>query len=143
MSQTRRGSLIEATANIIAGFTINYFANFFILPRYGFTTLGWASNFQIGIWYTVVSVIRQFVLRRVFNAIKRKWNHEPETQITFDTLIIEQPDGTAIQHRGNVGGEGKQIRSIFPTRGADSGLEIGDDESAKVPGPRTGSEGGT
>ena len=68
MNQTRLGSLIEAWINVVIGFTINFFANLLILPAFGFTGLTLATNFYIGLAYTVVSVIRSYVIRRWFNA---------------------------------------------------------------------------
>ena len=67
MTQTRLGSLIEAFVNILVGFTINFWANMVILPWFGFTELTLATNFQIGLAFTVVSVARQYVIRRWFN----------------------------------------------------------------------------
>lgn len=70
MSQTRLGSFVESWANIFVGFTINYFANLLILPIFGFTSLTPAKNFAIGVLYTVISLVRSFVLRRYFNGLK-------------------------------------------------------------------------
>lgn len=68
MTQTRLGSLIEALFNIAIGFFINFWANMAILPLFGFTTLTLETNLYIGLAFTVVSVIRQYVIRRWFNA---------------------------------------------------------------------------
>jgi hypothetical protein len=73
MSQTVKGSWVEAWANIAIGFGINYVANLLILPLFGFTALTWGKNLFIGILYTFISLARSFVLRRVFNNMKR-WN---------------------------------------------------------------------
>ena len=79
--QTRLGSWVEVWCNIFIGFAINYIANLLILPLFGFHTLTLWKNFEIGLLYTVISVARQFVLRRSFNAIKRSWNyHHPVRQ---------------------------------------------------------------
>ena len=67
MTQTRIGSLIEAITNIVIGFAINFTANLLILPLVGFNvTVGQA--FDIGIFFTFVSIGRQYVVRRWFNA---------------------------------------------------------------------------
>lgn len=68
MNQTRLGSFIEAWINVIIGFVINFIANLAILPAFGFTGLTLETNFYIGLAYTVVSVIRSYVIRRWFNA---------------------------------------------------------------------------
>lgn len=70
MAQTKLGSITEAWANIAAGFTINFIANMLILPLFGFTTLTLRTNFIIGLLYTVISLVRSYVLRRWFNGLK-------------------------------------------------------------------------
>lgn len=65
-AQTRRESIIEAWANILVGFSINYAMNLVILPLVGIVpTL--AQNFWLGWIYTAVSIVRQYALRRWFN----------------------------------------------------------------------------
>lgn len=68
--QTRRGSFVEAWANIFVGFTVNYFANLVILPAFGFSSLTPGKNFLIGVAYTGISLVRSYVLRRWFNGLK-------------------------------------------------------------------------
>lgn len=70
MAQTKLGSFAEAWANIAIGFTINYIANLVILPLFGFTSLTPGKNFIIGLLYTVISLVRSYVLRRWFNGLK-------------------------------------------------------------------------
>jgi O-antigen/teichoic acid export membrane protein len=68
MNQTKLGSFIETMINIMIGFVINFVANLIILPLFGFESLTLATNFEIGLLYTVISVIRSYVIRRWFNA---------------------------------------------------------------------------
>lgn len=70
MSQTRLGSWLEAWANIAVGFAINWTANMVVLPWFGFHVTA-ATAFHIGLVFTVISLVRSYVLRRVFNRIKR------------------------------------------------------------------------
>lgn len=70
MSQTKQGSFAEAWANIAVGFGVNFGANMLILPLFGFTALTWHSNLVIGAIYTVISLVRSYVLRRWFNGLK-------------------------------------------------------------------------
>lgn len=72
MSQTKLGSAIEAFTNVAVGFTINYAANLLIFPLFDMH-ISLANNFWMGCIYTVISVIRSYALRRVYNGIK-KWN---------------------------------------------------------------------
>lgn len=74
MSQTRKGSFIESIANIIIGFSINYGVNIITLPLMWDPANPSGSAFRIGLVFTVISVVRSFVLRRVFNKIKTRWN---------------------------------------------------------------------
>ena len=70
MNQTVKGSLVEAWANIAVGFGINYAANMTILPLFGFTTLTLGMNLKIGLIYTLISLVRSYVIRRWFNGLK-------------------------------------------------------------------------
>lgn len=70
MAQTKLGSIAEAWANIAVGFTINFIANLVILPLFGFAALTLRNNFIIGMLYTVISLVRSYVLRRWFNGLK-------------------------------------------------------------------------
>ena len=70
MSQTKLGSITEAWANIAVGFGVNFTANMVVLPLFGFTSLTLKNNFIIGAIYTVISLLRSYVLRRWFNGLK-------------------------------------------------------------------------
>src|SRR5690606_634591 len=72
--QTVWGSIVEAKTNIAVGFGINYVANMTILPLFGFDSLTPGKNFVIGLLYTGISLVRQFVIRRWFNGLK--WGHK-------------------------------------------------------------------
>lgn len=67
MNQTRIGSLIEVLFNIAIGFAINWVANLWILPLYGFQITG-GQAFSMGLIFTVFSVVRSYIVRRWFNA---------------------------------------------------------------------------
>lgn len=70
MKQTRLGSLVEARANLAIGFLVNFTANMLVLPAFGFTALTAQTAFHLGLVYTAISLVCQYVLRRVFNALK-------------------------------------------------------------------------
>ena len=65
--QSIKRSWIEAFTNILIGYTINFIANIFILPLFGFHSLTLGKNFIIGIIYTGISLLRMFIIRRFFN----------------------------------------------------------------------------
>lgn len=62
--QTRTESFVEAWVNVFIGFWINFVANLLILPLFGFDSLTIATNFIIGLLYTVISVARSYIIRR-------------------------------------------------------------------------------
>lgn len=66
MTQTRLQSFIEAWVNVAIGFSINFVANFAILPLIGFH-ISASQNLFIGVLYTIISVTRSYVIRRWFN----------------------------------------------------------------------------
>lgn len=70
MSQTWWGSVVEAKTNIAIGFAINWTANMLFLPLFGFDSLTAAKAFGIGVVFTVISMLRQLVIRRWFNGMK-------------------------------------------------------------------------
>lgn len=67
--QSVKHSWWESWANIFVGFAINFSANMLILPLFGFTGLTIHNNIIIGLIYTVISLVRSFVLRRAFNRL--------------------------------------------------------------------------
>jgi membrane protein implicated in regulation of membrane protease activity len=67
VNQTRLGSLIEALFGVVIGFGINFSANMLILPLFGFNVTG-SQAFGIGVFFTVISVARSYLVRRFFNA---------------------------------------------------------------------------
>lgn len=63
--QSRMGSFIEVCINIAIGFSINFFMNLTIFPFFGWN-ISVSENLLLGVIYTVVSVIRGYVVRRWF-----------------------------------------------------------------------------
>ncbi len=69
MSQTHLGSFLEAWANIGVGFVINWTANLLVFPLFGFNITP-LQAFHVGLIFTVISLVRSYVLRRTFNRIR-------------------------------------------------------------------------
>ncbi len=69
MSQTRTGSIIEAVVNTVVGFAINFTANMLIFPLFGLH-ISPGANALMGCLYTVISIVRSYILRRTFNKIR-------------------------------------------------------------------------
>lgn len=68
--QSRRGSAVEALANVVIGLGVAWLANLVILPAVGLpVSLGQAGTISAA--FTVVSLARSYLVRRLFNAIWR------------------------------------------------------------------------
>ena len=69
MKQSRLMSLVEAIANVAVGYDVAVITQILIFPVFGVhTTL--AQNLKMGAIFTIVSIARSFVLRRIFEAIR-------------------------------------------------------------------------
>lgn len=64
--QSRRASLVEALINILIGYGVALASQFLIFPLYGIH-VDLKTNIYIGLWFTLVSLVRSYVIRRAFN----------------------------------------------------------------------------
>lgn len=72
--QTKWQSFIESLVSILIGFGIALISQLILFPFYGIhPTLN--TNIQIVLWFTVISLIRTYIIRRVFN--RRALNTKP------------------------------------------------------------------
>jgi len=69
--QTKIDSLKESIINILIGYSVSLASQLLIFPMFGID-IPLSSNVKIGMWFTVVSLIRSYVIRRWFN--KKKVN---------------------------------------------------------------------
>lgn len=67
MTQTRIQSLVEALAGIAIGYLVAVLSQLLIFPRFG-VRVPLSDNLLIGLWFTGISLIRTYALRRWFNA---------------------------------------------------------------------------
>jgi hypothetical protein len=85
--QSKRASLLESAVNILIGYGVAIAAQKAIFPLFGIH-ISTADNVKVAALFTVVSLIRSYVLRRCFN-----WWHvsqaEPEKPALKGTAIIE------------------------------------------------------
>jgi len=65
MKQTRLISFIEAVANVIIGYCVALCSQLIIFPFVGIN-VSLNTNFIIGFWFTLVSLIRSYIIRRWF-----------------------------------------------------------------------------
>lgn len=68
MIQSKLGSFYEALFNIVIGFAINFAANLVLIPFFLHTAVPLLANWWMGCAYTVISLVRSYVIRRWFNA---------------------------------------------------------------------------
>jgi len=69
MKQSRTMSLVESVANIGVGYGIAVVAQVVVFPLFGIE-VGFGEHLAIGTLFTIVSVVRSFMLRRIFEAIR-------------------------------------------------------------------------
>lgn len=69
MKQSRTMSMVEAVANVAVGYGIAVLATMLVLPAFGYAVSG-GDALGISAVFTGVSLLRSFVLRRVFEAIR-------------------------------------------------------------------------
>ena len=72
MDQTRLESLIETVVNTLIGFIVAFFSQMLVFPLVGLENVPIATNLEIGAWFTAISVLRGYVIRRWFNARLKK-----------------------------------------------------------------------
>lgn len=66
MSQSRKHSALEAIANVAIGYFVALAAQLAIFPLFGLHP-SLQDNLLIGALFTVVSIVRSYALRRLFN----------------------------------------------------------------------------
>lgn len=67
MNQTRAGSLIESLMNIAIGYGVALLSQIAIFPLFDIH-VSISTNLWIGAWFTLISLIRSYIIRRWFNA---------------------------------------------------------------------------
>jgi len=71
MQQTRLDSLIESFVNILIGYGVALASQIIIFPFFGIN-VPLETNLWIGAWFTVISLMRSYVIRRWFNSRIKK-----------------------------------------------------------------------
>ena len=69
MKQSRAMSLIEAIANVVVGYVLAIATQIVVFPWFGIET-GLAEHLTIGLAFVGVSLVRGYLLRRLFEAIR-------------------------------------------------------------------------
>nr|WP_313415695.1 hypothetical protein [Brevundimonas diminuta] len=69
MKQSRTMSLVESLTNVAIGYGIAVVTQILVFPLFGLSTT-LADNMAMGAIFTVVSILRSYCLRRVFEAVR-------------------------------------------------------------------------
>ncbi len=69
MTQSKKNSFIEACVNTAIGFIITLACSFFIYPLCG-VNISVSSMSGVTACFTIVSIVRQYIIRRYFNKLK-------------------------------------------------------------------------
>lgn len=67
--QSRRMSVIEVATNIAIGLVVSFISQIVIFKLYDIN-ISVTQNVEITIWFTVISIIRSYLVRRWFNSMK-------------------------------------------------------------------------
>ncbi|HZJ93134.1 MAG TPA: hypothetical protein VFD09_08660 [Thiopseudomonas sp.] len=67
MQQTRIESLLESIVNIVIGYVVALISQLAVFPMVGIE-VPITTNLVIGFWFTLISLVRSYVIRRWFNA---------------------------------------------------------------------------
>ena len=65
--QSKRQSLIETLTNVGIGWFISFIANMLVLPLFGYN-INLTDGLLISIIFTIISIVRGYVVRRWFNS---------------------------------------------------------------------------
>ena len=69
MKQSRAMSLVEAVANVVVGYGVAVVTQIRIFPVFGLQ-ITLAQNLKMGAVFTLVSIARSYVLRRLFERFR-------------------------------------------------------------------------
>lgn len=69
MKQSRLMSLVESLANVLVGYVVAVVTQMLVFPLFGLAVTV-TENLLIGLIFTVVSIVRSYVLRRGFEALR-------------------------------------------------------------------------
>ena len=73
MNQTRKHSALETATNVAVGYLVAVGSQVLIFPLFG-VHIPLSSNFAIGGYFTVISIVRSYCLRRWFTKLRRPSN---------------------------------------------------------------------
>lgn len=66
--QLKRYSLLESVVNVVVGYGVALLSQIIIFPVFGLK-VSLRDNVLIGVFFTIISIIRSYLLRRLFNKL--------------------------------------------------------------------------
>lgn len=66
--QLKRHSLLESIVNVAVGYGVALLSQIIIFPVFGIK-VSLRDNVLIGVFFTIISIIRSYLLRRLFNKL--------------------------------------------------------------------------
>ena len=67
MNQSKLESFVETCTNTAIGYLVALLSQLLVFPLVGIN-VPFSTNLEIGAWFTIISVLRGYVIRRWFNA---------------------------------------------------------------------------
>ncbi|MFH0267196.1 DUF7220 family protein [Vibrio rumoiensis] len=64
--QTKKQSIFESMMNVVIGYLVALLSQLVIFPLFGLD-VPFSDNLLIGLWFTIISIVRSYALRRYFN----------------------------------------------------------------------------
>ena len=68
--QTRLMSLVETMTSVLVGLVISFLSQIVVFKIYD-VHLSTQQNVEITLYFTIISILRSYALRRFFNSIRR------------------------------------------------------------------------
>jgi hypothetical protein len=72
MTQSRKMSFIEATANVVVGYVLAIVTQMIVFPWFGLEA-ALVEHLAIGAAFVMISLARGYILRRIFEHLGRRW----------------------------------------------------------------------
>ena len=66
--QSKKMSLLESITNVCIGYLVALISQIIVFPFFGIN-VPIRDNLLIGFWFTVISIVRSYTLRRIYNKI--------------------------------------------------------------------------
>lgn len=66
--QAKKHSAVESVTNVLVGYGVAVGSQMILFPFFGIV-IPVHDNFIIGLWFTAISLVRSYFLRRIFNRV--------------------------------------------------------------------------